>query len=122
MNVSVPDRLSGCTHVRLVVRNMNVNVPDSLSGCTHVASPEQLSFYAEWSSLTNVFGRISICPYHYLELKSVLIVYLRETNCYIRLNKRMFKSATWRELFVCVGKRTDTRKVSHVSVLMYSCV
>ena len=79
-------------------------------------------FMPEWSSLTNVVGRISVCPYHYLELKPGLIDCRKGTNCYISLNKQAFKSATGRKLFVCVGKRTDTRTVSHVSVLMCSCV
>jgi hypothetical protein len=56
-------------------------------------------FMPEWSSLTNIGGRISICPYHYLELKSGLIVRLKETNCCVRLDKHMFESATWRKRF-----------------------
>jgi hypothetical protein len=111
---------------RIFVRNMNVSVPDTLDGCTRVACPEHgcqcpghtvwlytccisrttqwistRVFMPEWSSLTKVSGRISICQYHYLELKSGLNVCLKETNCYFRPSKQMFKSATWRELF-CV--------------------
>ena len=112
-------------HVRLVVRNVNVSVPGTLSGCTREAccrehgcqcpghtvwlytccisrTTQWIStrvFTPEWSSLTKVGGRISICPYHYLELKSGLTVCPKETNCYVRLNKQMFKSAVWRKLF-----------------------
>ena len=75
-------------------------------------------FMPEWSSLSNVDGRILICPYYYLALKSGLIFCLKETNCCVRLIKQMFKSAAWRKLFYVWVTVGDRQKES----VMCSCV